>query len=67
LAETLADLPRRPVVQVREFYADTAGEARNAAAEWLRDFEAHGPLDIENIQTSRQSNRFVTVVAYWAS
>jgi hypothetical protein len=28
------------------FEAETAGEARKAASEWLSDFSRHGPLKI---------------------
>ena len=65
ISGALAELPRQPRVLVREFVADSAGEARSAAARWLDDFTAHGPLDIQNIRTSEHQSRFVTVVAYW--
>jgi transposase len=42
---------RKPRVRHKRFAAGTAGEARTAAGEWLRDFTTHGPLQIEKIAT----------------
>ena len=65
ISGAISELPRQPRVRVKEFIAESAGEARSAAARWLDDFSEHGPLDIQNIRTSEHQNRFVTVVAYW--
>ena len=67
LLSTISNLPRQPIPRVREFSADTAGEARKAATEWLSDFNQHGPVQIESIRTGAYQGRFIAVVAYWAA
>ena len=67
LAETMAGLPRRATPRIKEFSAGSAGMARNAATEWLRDFSTHGPVQIESIKTTAYRDKFVAVVAYWAA
>ena len=64
LARTMAELPQVSGPKIKEFSADTAGAARKAAAEWLSNFGAHGPLEIESIRTSFYKEKFVTVVAF---
>ena len=48
----------------RAFAAYTPGEARRAAAEWLRNFKDHGPLEISSIKVSEERDLFVATVAY---
>jgi hypothetical protein len=48
----------------KSFAAQTAGEARGAASGWLRDFEAHGPLEIRSIRVSMERDLFVAIVSY---
>jgi hypothetical protein len=67
LVETMAGLPQQQTPRIKEFSADSAGRARNAAAEWLHDFSTHGPLQIESIKTAAYRDKFVAVVAYWAA
>lgn len=65
ISGTIAELPRQPRIRVKEFTAESAGEARSAAARWLDDFSEHGPLDIQHIRTSEHQGKFVAVIAYW--
>lgn len=54
-----------PVGEKRKaFAAYTPGEARNAAAEWLRNFRDHGPLNISSIKVTEERELFVATVAY---
>ena len=48
----------------KSFAAYTPGEARTAAAEWLRNFKIHGPLDISSIKVTEERELFVATVAY---
>lgn len=66
LSETVNRLPTQASPRIAEFSGDTAGAARNAASAWLNDFNLHGPLEIESINTGAYEGRFVAVVAYWA-
>ena len=65
--------------ETKSFTADSAGQARGAASEWLSDFAAHGPVQIKSIRTdiccdqwpmeddpSRRKpvERFITTVTY---
>jgi hypothetical protein len=54
-----------PVGEKRKaFAAYTPGEARTAAAEWLRNFRDHGPLNISSIKVTEERDLFVATVAY---
>jgi hypothetical protein len=64
IKESVAELPRPAPAESREFAADTPAAARLAAAVWLQDFSAHGPLEIDSIRTERRSEKFVAVVTY---
>ena len=64
IKESVAELPRPAPAESREFAADTPAAARLAAAAWLQDFGAHGPLEIDSIRTERRSEKFVAVVTY---
>ncbi len=48
----------------KAFAAYTPGEARTAAAAWLRNFKDHGPLKINSIRISEEHDLFVATVAY---
>jgi hypothetical protein len=48
----------------KSFAAYTPGEARTAAAEWLRNFKDHGPLKISSIRVTEERALFVATVAY---
>ena len=48
----------------KSFAAYTPGEARTAAAEWLRNFKDHGPLKISSIRVTEERELFVATVAY---
>ena len=48
----------------KSFAAYTAGEARKAASDWLRNFKEHGPLEIRSIRVSEDRDIFVATVAY---
>jgi hypothetical protein len=48
----------------KSFAAYTPGEARTAAAEWLRNFKDHGPLNISSIRVTEERELFVATVAY---
>jgi hypothetical protein len=48
----------------KAFAAYTPGEARTAAAAWLRNFKDHGPLTINSIRVSEERDLFVATVAY---
>ena len=65
LARTMSELPQGSSPQMMEFSAYTAGAAREAAAEWLSNFRAHGPLQIESIRTSHYNGKYVAVVAFY--
>ena len=67
LLESMAELPHLSTPRIMEFSADSAGEARSAAGEWLNDFSNHGPLEIKSITTTLYRDKFVAVVAYWAA
>jgi hypothetical protein len=67
LLETMAELPRGANPQMKEFSADSAGKARGAATEWLRDFSNHGAIEIHSIRTTAYRDKFVAVIAYWAA
>ena len=59
--------PQRDVpvaVKRKEFAAYTAGEARTAASQWLKNFKDHGPLDIRSIRTSEERDLFIATVSY---
>jgi hypothetical protein len=52
-------------VRRKRFAEETAGKARLAAGEWLRDFSRHGPLEIRKITTSAcRRDKFLTTVTY---
>ena len=44
--------------ETKSFTADSAGQARSAASEWLSDFAAHGPVQIKSIRTDICCDRF---------
>jgi hypothetical protein len=48
----------------KTFAGYTAGEARKAASDWLRNFRDHGPLDIKSISVSEENKFFVATVLY---
>jgi hypothetical protein len=48
----------------KSFKADSPPAARDAASAWLRDFSAHGPLDIRSISVSEEEDHFVATVIY---
>jgi hypothetical protein len=48
----------------KAFAAYTPGEARTAAAAWLRNFKDHGPLKISSIRVSEERDLFIATVAY---
>lgn len=48
----------------KSFAAYTPGEARTAAAQWLRNFKDHGPLKIASIRVTEERELFVATVAY---
>ena len=64
LSEILAGLPIQQQPRIKEFTAESAAKARGQASDWLSDFNAHGPLEIESIRTMAYRGRFVAVVAY---
>jgi hypothetical protein len=57
----------RKRVRRKRFAARTAGKARTAAGEWLRDFTRHGPLQIQKIATREYQDEFLTVVTFTAA
>jgi hypothetical protein len=65
LDQVMSALPRQPEPNTKQFRADTAGNARRAAAAWLSDFNSHGPLHIESIKTTAHERQFLSVVTYW--
>jgi hypothetical protein len=52
------------VEKSKSFAAYTPGEARTAAAQWLRNFKDHGPLEISSIRVTEERELFVATVAY---
>jgi hypothetical protein len=50
--------------QSRSFAGNSPRAARDAASEWLRDFSAHGPLDIRSIRVSEEGQTFFATVVY---
>jgi hypothetical protein len=48
----------------RSFSGASPHAARDAASAWLRDFSAHGPLDIASIRVSEQADGFIATVTY---
>jgi hypothetical protein len=50
--------------QRRSFPGDSPRAARDAASEWLRDFSAHGPLDIQSISVSEEGQSFLATVVF---
>jgi hypothetical protein len=48
----------------KSFAAPSAGEARNFASEWLRDFDEHGPLDIKSIRVREHREVFIATIVY---
>lgn len=64
VVDAVSQLPHQASLVVKEFRADAAGKARSAPCAWLRDFTAHGPLDIQSMRTTYFEGKFVTVVAY---
>ena len=48
----------------KSFAGYTAGEARTAASDWLRNFKEHGPLEIKSIRVTEDSDLFVATVTY---
>ncbi len=48
----------------KSFAGYTAGEARTAASDWLRNFKDHGPLEIKSIRVSEERQYFVATVTY---
>jgi hypothetical protein len=48
----------------KSFPGDSPPAARDAASAWLRDFSAHGPLDIRSIRVSEEADRFIATVVY---
>jgi hypothetical protein len=50
--------------QSKSFPGESPNAARDAASEWLRDFSAHGPLDISSIRVSEEGDTFVATVTY---
>ena len=48
----------------KAFAAYTPGEARTAAAQWLRNFKDHGPLKINSIRVTEERELYVATVAY---
>jgi hypothetical protein len=48
----------------RSFAGYTAGEARAAACDWLRNFNEHGPLEIKSIKVSEDRDYFIATVTY---
>lgn len=50
--------------QRKAFEGGSPAAARAAASKWLRDFSAHGPLDIHGIRVSEDGERFLATVVY---
>ncbi len=50
--------------QRKSFAAYSPSEARAAASSWLRDFTAHGPLEIKSIKVAEENDLYVATVAY---
>jgi hypothetical protein len=48
----------------KSFAGRSAGEARAAASDWLRNFRDHGPLEIKSISVSEENRRYVATVIY---
>jgi hypothetical protein len=48
----------------RSFAGYTAGEARAAASNWLRNFKEHGPLEIKSIKVTEDRTYFIATVTY---
>lgn len=48
----------------KAFPGESPPAARDAASAWLRDFSAHGPLDIRSIRVSEEGDRFIATVIY---
>lgn len=48
----------------KSFRGGTPNAARDAASEWLRNFNAHGPLDIRSISVSEKGETFIATVVY---
>jgi hypothetical protein len=57
---TPADAPEKR----RSFPGVSPPAARNAASSWLRDFSAHGPLDIRSIRVSEKGDHFIATVVF---
>ena len=60
----LAEGAENGTPNVKEFRGGTAGSARCAASAWLSDFTAHGPLQIDSMQTTAHDGCFITAVFY---
>jgi hypothetical protein len=52
-------------LKVREFHADSAGQARKEASRWMGDFSQHGILEIETMQVEHRGDQFVLVLRYF--
>jgi hypothetical protein len=50
--------------QSKSFPGNSPRAARDAASEWLRDFSAHGPLDIRSIRVSEEGQTFFATVVF---
>jgi hypothetical protein len=48
----------------RSFPGMSPPAARDAASVWLRDFSAHGPLDIRSIRVTEAGGAFIATVVY---
>ncbi len=48
----------------KTFRGSSPNIAREAASRWLRDFSAHGPLNIRSIRVSEANDAFVATVIY---
>ena len=57
-------MPSKAPEQRKIFRAASPSAARDSASEWLRDFRAHGPLDIRSIRVSEKNSAFIATVVY---
>jgi hypothetical protein len=56
--------PNHTLEEHKSFAGGSPAAARDAATTWLRDFAAHGPLDIRSIRVSEDGETFVATVVY---
>ena len=54
-----------PELKTMLFVADTAGQARIQASQWLSDFTQHPVLDLQSLTVEARDGRFVATLRYY--